>query len=232
MLHLEEHRIEDAAMAVLGYTSFPANVSSPFRRCINELGAQFGYQLIDTPRDLPFNFFYTSNISLPKKVLVELGGFREDFPAAAWEDIELAYRATRDGKDQGAAGPSCWEEGRPRNGLRLVYQPRARTLHHHTVTLESFCRRQQTSGRSAAIFAALHPELSSFLGLERIQQHSLLPAAKEWLLYQLVAAGEHIPGLVPGFVYRQLLDIAYLRGLRNGLISQKMSGLTKTPAGG
>jgi GT2 family glycosyltransferase len=204
LYHLEEHRIEESQLAVLGYTSFPPTADTPFRSWINELGAQFGYQLIESPRNVPFNFFYTSNISLPRPALVELGGFREDFPAAAWEDIELAYRATR-------------------NGLRMVYQPRARTLHHHPITPRSFCRRQRTSGRSAAIFAELHPELADFLGLERCHPgHRLFSVATEWLLQLLVGFGEHMPGAVPTRGYQRLLDLAYLQGLRSGMRSAEM----------
>ena len=97
--HLEEHRFFDGPgpLAVLGYTTFSPDIESPFLRFINEYGAQFGYLLIEDPLDVPFNFFYTSNISLPRSELVRLGGFREDFPAAAWEDIEFAYRAVGDG---------------------------------------------------------------------------------------------------------------------------------------
>jgi len=114
--HLEEHRLfgSRGPMATLGYTSFPPDTESPFRRFINEYGAQFGYSIIEDPTQVPFNFFYTSNISLPRVILERLGGFLEDFPSAAWEDIEFAYRAVRE-------------------GLRLRYQPRARTLHYHSV---------------------------------------------------------------------------------------------------
>jgi GT2 family glycosyltransferase len=208
--HLEEHRIEESPVAVLGYTSFPPESDTPFRTWINELGAQFGYQLIESPRDVPFNFFYTSNISLPRSVLIELGGFREDFPAAAWEDIELAYRAARD-------------------GLRMVYQPRARTFHFHPISPRSFCRRQRTSGRSAAIFAELHPELAEFLGLHRCQPgHMFTFAISEWILQRLVSFGEHVPGVVPARGYQRLLDLAYLQGLRSGLRSVKMSNRTES----
>ena len=94
--HLEEHRLHgpgEAPLAVVGYTGFPSAEDGPFLRFINEQGAQFGYQLIEDPQRVPFNFFYTSNVSLPRSFFLGLGGFREDFSAAAWEDIEFAYRA-------------------------------------------------------------------------------------------------------------------------------------------
>mgnify|MGYP000178641418 CR=1 FL=1 len=198
--HLEGHRIAGgtAAVAILGYTSFPAEWDSPFLRWINEHGAQFGYALIDDPSRVPFNFFYTSNISLPRAVFEGLGGFREDFPAAAWEDIEFAYRAVD-------------------AGLTLRYQPRARAIHHHRIGIRSFCRRQQTSGRSAAIFARLHPELEAFLGVGCVGRSSLRARLSRPLLRSWIRLGEVMPGLVSDAEYRRLLDGYYLEELRGSL---------------
>ena len=199
--HLEEHRLfgDQGPLAVLGYTSFPAEIDSPFLRFINEYGAQFGYLLIEDPTDVPFNFFYTSNISLPRNQLVKLGGFREDFPAAAWEDIEFSYRAFQD-------------------GLRIRYQPGARTIHRHCVRPRTFCRRQRTSGRSAAIFAALHPELEEFLGVRRLHS-SIFRRMQRCVLCLLVEIGEKVDGVVPRSVYQAFLDRCYLEGLAEGLHS-------------
>ena len=198
--HLEEHRLfgEPGPLAVLGYTSFSPDIESPFLRFINEYGAQFGYLLIEDPRAVPFNFFYTSNISLPRSELVRLGGFREDFPAAAWEDIEFAYRAVGD-------------------GLKIHYQPQARTLHRHCIRPRTFCRRQRTSGRSAAIFAKLHPELDNFLGLHRFRRVTALGRLRRSALWLLVEFGERVEGIVPRRVYQDFLDLCYQEGLAEGL---------------
>jgi len=198
--HLEEHRLfgEPGPLAVLGYTSFSPDIESPFLRFINEYGAQFGYLLIEDPRAVPFNFFYTSNISLPRSELVRLGGFREDFPAAAWEDIEFAYRAVGD-------------------GLKIHYQPQARTLHRHCIRPRTFCRRQRTSGRSAAIFAKLHPELDNFLGLHRSRRVTALGRLRRSALWLLVELGERVEGIVPRRVYQDFLDLCYQEGLAEGL---------------
>ncbi len=201
--HLEEHRIhgQPGPLAVLGYTSFPNFEDSPFLRWINEFGAQFGYLLISEPRQVPFNFFYTSNISLPRRLLLDLGGFREDFPAAAWEDIEFSYRAV-------AAG------------LEMAYQPRARTVHRHRIRPGTFRRRQRTSGQSAAIFARLHPELGQFLGLTLASPTGPFSALRQRLLLAAVNLGERLPGLVPPGIYTRFLDHAYQQGLAEGLQRQ------------
>jgi len=199
--HLEEHRLfgsQGEPVAVVGYSGFPDDHDTPFCRFINEFGAQFGYALIEDPGLVPFNFFYTSNVSIPRRIFTELGGFREDFAAAAWEDIEFAYRATK-------------------LGLRLRYQPRARTVHHHRIQPRTFCRRQRTSGRAGAVFAGLHPELEEFLGAHRARAARRPSGVQRELLHALVALGEHVPGIVPSTVYQRYLDQAYLEGLADGL---------------
>ena len=201
LAHLEDHRVfggPDRPLAVVGYTGFPAAEDTPFLRHINELGAQFGYLLIEDPTRVPFNFFYTSNVSVTRRAFTGLGGFRDDFPAAAWEDIELAYRAVR-------------------GGVRIRYQPRARTVHHHRIRPRTFCRRQRTSGRSAAIFARLHPELAEFLGVPKARA---LPAGHRlWgaLLGLLVRLGDHVPGLASPSAMQRYLELSYLEGLASGL---------------
>jgi glycosyltransferase involved in cell wall biosynthesis len=196
--HLEQHRVSSQPVAVLGYTSFPPSWRSPFLRWINEYGAQFGYQLIDDPGSVAFNFFYTSNISLPRSVFLELGGFREDFPAAAWEDIELAFRGVQ-------------------RGLRMVYQPRARALHLHRIRPRTFRHRQRTAGRSGAVFAELHPGLGDFLGAGRLTTDRRRLSRFRWLLYVAVELGELLPGGMPPRVYQWFVDQPYLQGLAEGL---------------
>lgn len=198
--HLEEHRIfgAEGPLAVLGYTSFPSTMSSPFARYINEYGAQFGYLLITRPGDVPFNFFYTSNISLPRAFLLAEGGFREDFPAAAWEDIEFAYRAVA-------------------RGLRLRYLPRARTIHRHRIQPGTFCRRQRTAGRSGAIFARLHPELAGFLGVPLARPVRGMDWLRQRLLERWAVLGEVLPGSMPAKAMQRMLDLPYRRGLAEGL---------------
>jgi len=137
----------EGALAVLGYTTWPREQwVSPFLHHINEYGLQFGYGLIEDRDSVPFNFFYTSNISLRRKLLEEAGLFDTTFPHAAWEDIEIAYRLTK-------------------RGMRIVYRPDAVARHYHDLRFDSFRRRQRRSGEAAAIFFEKHPELGGFLGV-------------------------------------------------------------------
>ena len=147
-VHLRSHRAAGGRrVAVLGYTGWPEERRvTPFLHHINEYGLQFGYELIEDPESVPFNFFYTSNISVPRSALLDVGLFDTTFPDAAWEDIELSYRLSR-------------------RGYVIVYRPAAVVRHHHAITFESFRRRQERSGRAAAIFYRKHPELADFLGV-------------------------------------------------------------------
>src|SRR5205085_11358539 len=65
------------AAAVLGYTTWDAARMrvTPFLTHLNERGAQFGYALVKDPEDVSFNFFYASNVSLPRETFSALGGF-------------------------------------------------------------------------------------------------------------------------------------------------------------
>jgi len=86
------HGFADNA-AVLGHTDWPPDaVVTPFLRYINDYGLQFGYKIMPDPDDLPFIFFYTSNISVDRVFLLEDSLFHPGFPYAGWEDIELGYR--------------------------------------------------------------------------------------------------------------------------------------------
>jgi|GEM_PF-240487 len=199
--HEKAHRLGGSGpLAVLGYTTWDEERMrvTPFLTHLNEKGTQFGYAIIPDPDDVPFNFFYTSNVSLPRGTFLALGGFDEEFPHAAWEDVEFAYRATR-------ANPA----------LRMVYRPGARTRHNHPTDIASFRRRQKKAGEAAATFARKHPELADWLGLEeakaRAGSRPLRLTLQELAIRLLDPFG--IP--LPGGVYDRVLRWDYLRGIRS-----------------
>ena len=187
------------AVAVLGYTTWPRERRvSPFLHHINEYGLQFGYGLIEDSESVPFNFFYTSNISLSRADLLEAGLFDTTFPNAAWEDIEIAYRMTR-------------------RGLKIVYRPEAVARHHHEISFVSFRKRQASSGESAAVFYAKHPELGGFLGVPEAmafeRQESLSGGLRAF--WAGLAERWELPG--GRRAVDRVLREDYLRGLRRGL---------------
>jgi GT2 family glycosyltransferase len=186
-------------VAVLGYTTWPSDRRvSPFLHHINEYGLQFGYSLIRDPESVPFNFFYTSNISLPRSLLVEAGLFDTTFPHAAWEDIEMAYRLTR-------------------AGMRIVYRPAAVARHYHDITFDSFRKRQEKSGQAAAIFYAKHPELGDFLGVPQavLFKNGGLLDGRWWPFWARLTERMRLPG--GRFAVDHVLRQDYLRGLHGSL---------------
>jgi glycosyltransferase involved in cell wall biosynthesis len=186
-------------VAVLGYTTWPRDLRvSPFLHHINEYGLQFGYGLIRDPEQVPFNFFYTSNVSLPRALLLGAGLFDTSFPHAAWEDIEVAYRLMQ-------------------RGMRMLYRPEAVARHHHDITFASFRRRQEKAGEAAAIFYRKHPELGDFLAVPQAKLLARRRTLAERILPRWAALAEKrsLPGT------RKALDRVlrddYLRGLQRGL---------------
>jgi glycosyltransferase involved in cell wall biosynthesis len=193
--HREAHRRrgDDPHLAVIGYTGWhPRMRLTPFLTYVNEHGLQFGYALIRDPEDVPFNFLYTSNLSLPRDLLLA-EPFDLRFPYAAWEDIELSYRLKR-------------------RGLRLVYEKAARVSHDHPTDLARFAARQEKAGYCAVVFYRLHPELGSFLGLGPDGPPPVPLPLPQLLLEGLVRGLQNWPVSLPG-AWEKVLRYHYIRGL-------------------
>jgi glycosyltransferase involved in cell wall biosynthesis len=198
--HARVHRQsnDDALVAGLGYTGWPRRGRvTAFMDYINDYGLQFGYKLIQDGAVVPFNFFYTSNLSIDRAVLLA-HPFDTTFPSAAWEDIELAYRLDA-------------------QGLRIHYNAHAVTRHHHPMTIDSFARRQYTVGKSGAIFYQKHPELGHFLGVYELQARKLADPVQLMRLRRKAILGERFRFLASNKVFETLMREHYLRGLRDGL---------------
>jgi glycosyltransferase involved in cell wall biosynthesis len=198
--HARVHREanDDPLIACLGYTGWPRGERvTAFMDYINDYGLQFGYKLIRDGEIVPFNFFYTSNISIDRQLLVD-HPFDTSFPSAAWEDIELAYRL--DAK-----------------GLKIRYNARAVTRHYHPMTIDSFARRQYTVGKSGAIFYRKHPELGHFLGVHELDTRPAPGEAQIARLHKRARLGERFRFLAKNDVFETLMREHYLQGLRDGL---------------
>lgn len=196
--HAAAHRARggDDRLAVIGYTRWHRRMrTTRFLDYINEHGLQFGYALIADPERVPFNFFYTSNLSLHRaRLLAE--PFDEGFPYPAWEDIETAYRLTR-------------------GGLRIVYEPRAVVEHDHPTDFGRFAARQEKAGYSAVVFRDRHPELGGFLGVGEAGPPALPGRGPQLLAEGLVRGLQTLPVSLPG-LWERTLRYHYIRGLRRG----------------
>ena len=112
---------------------------TPFIRYVDETGWQFGFDQIEDPESLPFNFFYGSNVSLASQHL-QRDQFDTSFPYPAWEDSELGYRLQS-------------------KGCRFVYDQSARVAHLHKTTIARFANRQFKAGYNGMVLGQRHPEL-------------------------------------------------------------------------
>jgi len=196
--HRAAHRRhgDDVHLAVIGYTGWhPRMRLNPFLRYINEHGLQFGYALIRDPEDVPFNFFYTSNLSLSRELLLA-EPFDLRFPYAAWEDIELAYRLKK-------------------RGLHMIYEPAAQVAHDHPTDLARFAARQERAGYCAVVFYRLHPELGGFLGLGPGGPPPLPDRAAQRRREGLVRALQKLPLALPN-LWEDVLRFHYVKGLHRG----------------
>jgi glycosyltransferase involved in cell wall biosynthesis len=195
-MHAEAH--DDPLVACLGYTGWPRGERvTAFMDYINDYGLQFGYKLITDGAVVPYNFFYTSNISIDRQLLVD-HPFDTTFPSAAWEDIELAYRLDA-------------------LGLKIRYNAQAVTRHYHPMSVDTFARRQYTVGRSGAIFYRKHPELGHFLGVHELSTRQLADERRIARLRRRARLGERFRFLASRDAFETLMREHYLRGLRDGL---------------
>jgi glycosyltransferase involved in cell wall biosynthesis len=194
--HADAHNRQAEPVAVLGHTLWSSELRiTRFMRYLAEQGWQFGYGLIENPDDLPFNFFYTSNVSLPVDLQRSVGLFDESFGTAGWEDTEYGYRL----KLQGG---------------RIVYREQARAQHLHVTSFQSFCSRQYRVGRFAPYFFGKHPELRPALGadtpLPSLPRRIALEA-----LTRLCGVEDRFQALNLSRFYSDLMTYHYLRGLHS-----------------
>src|SRR3989339_548396 len=109
-------------------------------------GHQFAYEKLKNKETADYNFFYTSNISLKRKLL-EKEKFDPDFSSYGWEDIELGYRLYK------------------KHDLTLHYNKNAIGYHLHQINEESLRDRMFMIGKSSHIIQKKHPELKKVPGI-------------------------------------------------------------------
>jgi cellulose synthase/poly-beta-1,6-N-acetylglucosamine synthase-like glycosyltransferase len=117
-------------------------------RCVTERFL-FNFDLIGAAEDAPFNTFYTANAAVDRAAALAAGLFDEEFPRAAWEDTEFAYRLRQ-------------------AGVRFVYRAGALVYHLRDFDLAGFLRRQRAAGYEAVRVCRKHPELRHLTGLDQI----------------------------------------------------------------
>ncbi len=88
----------------------------------------FRFETFESWSELPYLKFCGCQVSLKKSFMLEHGMYLEDRAGAALEDIEAAWRMSRNG------------------GMRLFYSKEALAYHYHLESIESACRRAKERG--------------------------------------------------------------------------------------
>jgi len=136
--HLEYHT-QNSGASVIGSVVAPWHDRvDPFLRYLHHRGIYNPYTIARGPLD--FSYYHTGNVSTPRSMLIDAGGFDEEFLIYGMEDIELGYRLEK---------LSC----------RMIHGERARAVHHYFPTYKEFIERCQQAGYSLGKLIDLHPEL-------------------------------------------------------------------------
>ncbi|MDD4319093.1 MAG: glycosyltransferase [Candidatus Peribacteraceae bacterium] len=130
--------------AILGHVTWdPALDITPVMRWLEKTGWQFGFSFLQphafVPADKQHRFTYTANISLPTAIARKVP-FKEGINLYGWEDVEWGMRLRE-------------------AGAHLFYEPDAKVLHHHRITLEDSLKRMETLGTSAVLFERMAPDM-------------------------------------------------------------------------
>ena len=220
---------DDPFIAILGLTRWPDGYEqTATMRHIDGVGAQqFSYHYFSDGSEYDFRHFYTSNVSLRRSLLeFEPDGFCTDFPAAAFEDAEFAYRL---------AG----------HGMRIRYRAAAVAYHHHRYEVDAFFDRQARCGGMAAVLIRKQPALKKWLGATPLEWRRLevmertvlsrdearvAADLRSWERRALNLAGffdRPAPEAVDALLY-PLFEYGYAAGLSDALFDFDCSRMVKT----
>lgn len=127
-----------------------------YRNWINEIHKQMEEQ----KNDLPYNFFFTGNVSMPKVLIEKSGLFDESFKGYSGEDTEVGYRLKK-------------------TGTIMCYEPVAMGKHYSQETLGSILKKREQMGAASFNLARKHPELSVELSVAGL----LAPGRKYYQIF-------------------------------------------------
>ena len=144
--HFENYLKYGDSVATLGRIDWHSSIClNHLMRHITEIGCeQFGFIALPSYQLIDFRHFYTSNISVSKKLLdMQETHFSSQFDKYGFEDIELGYRLQKD-------------------GMKMIYDPDIVIEHHHIYeSVEKFCTRQQNAGEELVVFNDMHDDLEN-----------------------------------------------------------------------
>lgn len=148
--HRDAHRRYPAAEdAFVGRVDWHPEMSLEWftRHIVGDGAQQFDYRGLGDEQHVPFDRFYTCNVSWKRALTADMEQiFSEAFRYAAYEDVELGYRLSK-------------------RGLNLRYLAHAAGFHLHPMTAKSFWERMRRVGNMRTVLTAMHPCLVGNDGL-------------------------------------------------------------------
>jgi len=186
-------------VGVLGHVRWATELrTTPFMRWL-DTGIQFSYGTIEGD-EASWAHFYTSNISVPRALLEEIGGFDEERFPFLYEDLDVGYRLHQ-------------------RGFRLLYNRRAIGEHLHPTTLADWKRRVAATAPAERRWVEHRPEMPAYfhdLFEEATRRRRRFGAARA-LLAHVSPDGSRIGRRAwasADVYYRQQLAPAYLAAWR------------------
>jgi len=158
-------------------------------------GHQFAYEKLNMGQTPDYNFFYTSNLSIPRKLLGNQP-FDPIFSKYGWEDIELGYRLQKE------------------QGLTMAYNPKAITYHYHPMDDSGLKKRMEMIGKSAHIIDKKYPELQK---VPRFWKKAAFMALSNPISLNGLRLGNTLSrGRLQSIYYYALSKKYFLRGIKSG----------------
>ena len=149
-LRVDEHTIPghlrlirddpNAVQAHLGRADWPHELlDSPWRQLLAETSMLFFWDHMTSGKHYGFRHFWTLNLSVRRDCVLQVGGFREQFPWAMHEDIELGWRLQES------------------LGLQVHVDRSIQSFHDHALDPHDYLLREHKSGKSAGAARTINP---------------------------------------------------------------------------
>lgn len=153
--HLAAHRrAPDTCVAILGHSDWHPRVGwTRIAHWLDWSSSQFDYRTISGD-DAGWPRFYSSNVSLKRRLFLDAGGFDEDF-VFDYEDLDFGWRLHQ-------------------HGVRLLYEREAVARHLHRYKWDGLERRYKSRARAERLMMSKHSWFSPFFA-ERIAAAAAQP---------------------------------------------------------